>query len=95
MCITVTIVRSPHLNTESSKLCGDLSKSTSTSSKLILFTAAHVKDSKVVLEDISFSGHDVKLNMLSTCQVNTHTSSSHLTKEDRLLEVLSVKTPVA
>ena len=54
--------------------------------------AAHVIDCKVVLEDIS-SPHDaLKLKMLNTGQENTHKTSSHLTKEEKLLEGLSVKT---
>ena len=58
-------------------------------------TAAHVKDCKVVLEDISSSCDAVKLKMLNTSQENTHTTSSHLTKEEGLLEGSSVKTPIA
>ena len=33
--------------------------------------------------------------MLNTCQENTHKTSSHLTKEERLLEGLGVKTSIA
>ena len=58
-------------------------------------TAAHVKDCKVVLDDISSFCDSVKLKMLNTSQENTHTTSSHLTKEERLLEGLSMKTPIA
>ena len=58
-------------------------------------TTAHVKDCKVVLEDISSSHDAVKLKMLNTSQENTHTTSSYLTKEERLFEGLSVKTPIA
>ena len=58
-------------------------------------TAVHVKDCKVVPEDISSSRDAVKLKMLNTSQENTHTASSHLIKEERLLEDLSVKTPIA
>ena len=58
-------------------------------------SAALVKDCKVVLEDISSSRDVVKLKMLKTSQENTHTTNSHLTKEKRLLEGLSVKTPIA
>ena len=57
-------------------------------------SAALVKDCKVVLEDIS-SRDAVKPKMLKTSQENTHTTSSHLTKEKRLLEGLSMKTPIA
>ena len=57
-------------------------------------TAALVKDCKVVLEDIS-SCDAVKLKMLITCQENTHTASSHVTKEKKLLEGFSVKTAIA
>ena len=58
-------------------------------------TAVHVKDCKVVLEDISSSHDAVKLKMLNTSQENTHTTSSHLIKEERLLKGPSVKTPIA
>ena len=93
---TITIILHPHLNNKSSKLCGDLNKSISTSSKSVLSTAVHVKDCRVVLEDISSSRDAVKLKMLNTSQENTHTTSSHLIKEERrLLEGLSVKTPIA
>ena len=92
---TITIILHPHHNNKSSKLCGDLNKSISTSSKSVLPTAVHVKDCKVVLEDISSSRDAVKLKMLNTSQENTHTTSSHLIKEERLLEGLSVKTPIA
>ena len=58
-------------------------------------TAAHVIDcDKVVLDDIS-SCDTLKLKMLNTCQENTYKTSSHLTKEEKLLEGLSVKTPIA
>ena len=57
-------------------------------------TAALVKDCEVVLEDIS-SCDAVKLKMLNTSQENTHTTSSHLTKEKKLLEGFSVKRPIA
>ena len=92
---TTIIILHPHLNNKSSKLCGDLNKSISTSSKSVLSTAVHVKDCRVVLEDISSSRDAVKLKMLNTSQENTHTTSSRLIKEERLLESLSVKTPIA
>ena len=92
---TITIVLHPHLNNKSSNCCGDLNKSISTSSKSVLSTAVHVKDCKVVLEDISSSRDAVKLKMLNTSQENTHTASSHLIKEERLVEGLNVKTPIA
>ena len=88
------IILYPHLNNISSKLCGDLNKSVSTSSNSIVSTAALVKDCKVVLEDIS-SCDAVKLKMLNTSQENTHTTSSHLTKEKKLLEGFNVKTLIA
>ena len=91
---TITIILHPHLNNKSWNLCGDLNKSISTS-KSVLSTAVHVKDCKVVLEDISSSCDAVKLKMLNTGQENTHTTSSHLIKEERLLEGLSVKTLIA
>ena len=90
----ITIILYPHLNNISSKLCGDLNKSISTSSKSNVSTAALVKDCKVVLEDIS-SCDAVKLKMLNTSQENTQLTSSHLTKEKKLLEHFSVKTPIA
>ena len=49
----ITIILYPQLNNISSKLCGDLNKSISTSSKSTVSAAALVKDGKVVLEDIS------------------------------------------
>ena len=78
----ITIILYPHLKNISSNLCGDHNKLVSTSSISTVSTAALVKDCKVVLEDIS-SCDAVKLN---TSQENTHTTSSHLTKEKRLLE---------
>ena len=90
----ITIILYPHLNNISSKLCGDLGKSISTSSKSNVSTATLVKGYKVALED--FSSRDaVKLKMLNTSQENTHTTSSHLTKEKKLLEGFSVKTLIA
>ena len=90
----ITIILYPHLNNISSKLCGDLGKSISTSSKSNVSTATLVKGCKVALED--FSSRDaVKLKMLNTSQENTHTTSSHLTKEKKLVEGFSVKTPIA
>ena len=89
-----TIILYPHLNNMSLKLCGDLNKSISTLSNSIVSTAALVKDCKVVLEDIS-SCDAVKLKMLNTSQENIHTTSSHLTKEKKLLEGFSMKTPIA
>ena len=76
------------------KLCGDLNKSISTSSKSTVSTAALVKDCKVVHNDIS-SCDAVKFKILSTSQENTYTSSSHLTKEKKLLEDFAMKTPIA
>ena len=91
----ISTILNPHLNHKPLKLCGDLNKSIPTFSKSVVSTATHVKDCKVVLEDISSSRDAVKLKMLNTSQENTHTTSSHLTKEERLLEGLSVKTPIA
>ena len=90
---TITIILHPHNNKSSKR--GDLNKPISTSSKSVLSSAVHVKDCKVVLEDISSSRDAVKFKMLSTSQENTHTTSSHLIKEERLLEDLSMKTPIA
>ena len=90
----ITIILYPHLKNISSNLCGDHNKLISTSSISTVSTAALVKDCKVVLEDIS-SCDAVKLKMLNTSQENTHTTSSHLTKEKKLLEGFSMKTPIA
>ena len=57
--------------------------------------AACVKECKVVLKDMSSSCDAGKLKMLKSSHENTHKTSSHLTKEERLLEKLSVKTPIA
>ena len=76
----ITIDLNPHFRTKSSKLCGDFNKSVS-ASKPIVSTAARVKDSKVVLEDISSSLDAEKLKMLNTSQENTNMTTSHLTKE--------------
>ena len=46
-------------------------------------TAALVRDCKVALEDITYCDV-VKLKILNTNQGNTHTTSSHLTKVERL-----------
>ena len=62
------------------KLCGDLNKSISTSSKSNISTAFC---------------DAVKRKMLNTSQKNTHMTSSHLTKQKKLLECFSVKTPIA
>ena len=61
--ITVTLY--PHLTNIPLKLCGDLNKSISTSSKSTVSAAALVKECKVVLQDIS-SCDAVKLMMLNT-----------------------------
>ena len=53
-----------------------------------------LKNCKVVIEDIS-SCDTVKLKMLNTSQENTYRTSSHLTKEKKLLEGFSVKTLIA
>ena len=54
-----------------------------------------MKDCKVVLEDISPIRDAEKLKILNTSQRNTHTTSSYLTKEERLLVCLSIKTAIA
>ena len=59
-----------------------------------LTTVAFVKDWKVVLEDIS-SSDAVKLKMLISSQENNHTTSSHLTKEEKHSEGFRVKTLIA
>ena len=81
----ITIFLNPHLNNKLSKLCGELN---------VVSTVTHVEDCKVALKDIS-SSDAVKLKMLNTSQENTHITSSHLTKEKRLLDRLRVKTPIA
>ena len=86
----ITIILNPNRNSKPSKLCGNLNMLISKSSKSIVSTASLVKDCKVVLEDISFSRDAVKLS-----QESTHTTSSHLTREKRLLVGLNVKTPIA
>ena len=90
----ITIILYSHLNNISWKLCGDHNKSISTSSKSNVSTAALVKDCKVVLEDVSSCGA-VKLKMLNPSQENSHTTSSHLTKEKKFLEGFSMKTSIA
>ena len=90
----ITIVLNTDFNTKFSKLCGDLNKSISITSKPIV-SAARVKDCKVVLEDISSSCDAEKLKMVHTNQENSRTTNSDLTKEDRLIEDSSVKTPIA
>ena len=57
-------------------------------------TAALVINCKLALEDISCCDA-VKLKMLNTIQENTHMTSSRFTKEKRLLECFSLKTPIA
>ena len=91
----ITIILNPHFNIESSKLRCDLNKSISTTSRPIPSTAACVKDWMVVLEDISSSRHAGKLKMLNSGHENTHKTSLYVTKEESLLENLSVKTPIA
>ena len=61
LCIYYNHHSESHLNNISLKLCGDLNKSISTSSKSTVSSAALVKDCKVVLEDISSSCDAVKL----------------------------------
>ena len=90
----ITIILYPHLKNISSKLCDDLNKSISTSSKSTVSIAALAIDCKVVLEDIS-SCDAVKLKILNTSQQITYMTSSHLTKEKRLLEGFSMKTLIA
>ena len=91
----IITIFNPHFNNKSSKLSGDLNKSISTSSELVVSTAAHVKDFNVVVEDIFFSCVAVKIKMLNTCLENTHITSSYFTKGERLLKGLSMKTPIA
>ena len=55
-----------------------------------LTTVPLVKGWKVILEDIS-SCDTAKLKMLNSSQENTHTTSSHLTKEKKHSEGFSVK----
>ena len=57
--------------------------------------STHLKDCKVVLEDISFSRGAAKLQMLDLSQDKTHMTDSHHTTESDFLKNLCLKTPIA
>ena len=57
--------------------------------------STHLKDCKVVLEDISFSCGAAKLQMLDLSQDKTHMTDSHHTTESDFLKNLCLKTPIA
>ena len=57
--------------------------------------STHLKDCKVVLEDISFSCGAAKLQMLDLSQDKTHMTDSHHATESDFLKNLCLKTPVA
>ena len=57
--------------------------------------STHLKDCKVVLEDISFSCGTAKLQMLDLSQDKTHTTDSHHTTESDFLKNLCLETPIA
>ena len=57
--------------------------------------STHLKDCKVVLEDISFSSGAANLQMLNLSQDNTHMTDSHHTTESDFLKNLCLKTPIA
>ena len=57
--------------------------------------STHLKDCKVVLEDISFSCGAAKLQMLDLSQDKTHMTDSHHTTESDVLKNLCLKTPIA
>ena len=54
----------------------------------------HLKDCKVVLEDISFSCSAAKVQMLDLSQDKTHMTDSHHTTESDFLKNLCLKTSI-
>ena len=80
------------------KHCGnstDLQKQTATPFVPSMSISTHLKDCKVVLEDISFSCGAAKLQMLDLSQDKTHMTDSHHTAESDFLKNLCLKTPIA
>ena len=80
------------------KHCGnstDLQKQTATPFVPSMSISTHLKDCKVVLEDISFSCGAAKLQMLDLSQDKTHMTDSHHTTESDFLKNLCLKTPIA
>ena len=69
----------------------------STAAPVILSTSilTQVRDSKVVLEDISLFYGAAKLQMLDPIQNETYTTDSHHTTESNFLKNLCLKTPIA
>ena len=57
--------------------------------------STHLKDCKVVLEDISFSCGAAKLQMLDLSKDKTHMTDSHHTTKSDFLKNLCLKTPIA
>ena len=57
--------------------------------------SSHLKDCRVVLEDISFSCGAAKLQMLDLSQDKTQTNDSHHKSESDFLKNLCLKTPIA
>ena len=57
--------------------------------------STHLKDCKVVLEDICFPCGAAKLQMRGLSQDKTHMTDSHYTTESDFLKNLCLKTPIA
>ena len=57
--------------------------------------STHLKDCKVVLEDISFACGAAKLQMLDLSQDKIHMTHSHHITESDFLKNLCLKTPIA
>ena len=60
-----------------------------------MFISTHLKDCKVVLEDICFSSGAAKLQMLDLSQDKTHMADTHHTTKSDFLENLCLETPIA
>ena len=85
-------------NSKSSKHCRNLTdfqKQTATPFVPSISISTHLKDFKIVLEDISFSCGAAKLQMLDLSQDNTHMTDSHHTTESDFLKNLCSETPIA
>ena len=85
-------------NSKSSKLCGnstDLQKQIATPFIPSMSISTHLKDCKVVLEDISFACGAAKLQMLDLSQDKIHMTHSHHITESDFLKNLCLKTPIA
>ena len=57
--------------------------------------STHLKDCKVVLEDIPFSCGAAKLQVFDLSHDKTHMTDSHHTTESDFLKNLCLKTPIA